>query len=668
MNKYEFKKELKNLVREKGISFIKNNPTLRKQWNAIIEADEDWNNDIKTDEEAQYDAAQKLFDVDGAFANIDARDFKSYMNSIYTGNEPQTPLWDFYKHNRPVENIRDDFSNASDIGPQEMTGQTKNPNFYNLGHKDAWAGTEFIKNDDGSINKDRGLQYVLDNYGVTQDEFMKMLVDEQKKYSRNKIWDLDDPTNWKNDTYLGMDLSGDGFLDRAMRSIIKWSADNFWKNTQEDYRNGIAQEDPGYGIGGLNTGDVVFNTADVVTSPITMGKTKALKVLGGIGGIGSDVAIPVTRELYNSEHNGTDYDVFNAGKEAMFRLGGRGVGNAGQLLDGLSKASKDVSPTLSTKLHNLDEAAHGQQMVDERWNALKDNLRKEAEEQIKKPWHIDWFGDNDKIVINRPLTGINDELKRYNLKQNEHILDNGDILTIKNDKVISRIPSDMDINPLRTPSGIVRKNRRPVFQSFNRDDFANPEFFKVIDENDGIKYVNNILEDDYKDMKMYIENKYGPEELRKENEGLTPKEIEFFDEYYSKHPDDISGLTSADISRIDELKSKYPEFKDKYSYKKVNSTGEGIVRGLDRLNDDGLVKYATRVVASREPETIDVDNMKYNIRDMAKVEELYSTIPAEKRELARQGDYSTLNEREKRIVKKYYELKALSNYNVNFDN
>lgn len=597
MNKYEFKKELKNLVRENGITFIKNSPTLRKQWNSLIEADEDWQNDIKTDEEAQYDAAQKLFDVDGAFANIDARYFKPYMNSIYNGNEPQTPLWDLYKHNRSVDDIRNDFSNASDIGPQEMAGQTKNPNFYNLGHKDAWAGTEIIRNDDGTINKDRGLKYVLDNYGVTQDEFMKMLVDEQKKYNRNKIWDLDDPTNWKNDTYLGMDLSGDGFLDRAMRSIIKWSADNFWKNTQEDYRNGIAQEDPGYGIGGLNTGDVVFNTADVVTSPITMGKTKALKVLGGIGGIGSDVAIPVTRELYNSEHNGTDYDVFNAGKEAMFRLGGRGLGNAGQLIDGLSKASKDVSPTLSTKLHNLDEAAHGQQRVDERWNALKDNIRKEAEEQIKKPWNIEWFGDNDKISVFTPWQSI---------------------------PVV---------------------HEKPKIASFNRDDFANTEFFKVDREIDGKKEVSNKIVDELSDMNNYLKIRDN-----------KPRPVNEF------------RLSSADISRIDELKSKYPEFKDKYSYKKVNSTGEGIVRGLDRLNDDGLVKYATRVVASREPETIDVDNMKYNIRDMAKVEELYSTIPAEKRELARQGDYSTLNEREKRIVKKYYELKALSNYNVNFDN
>lgn len=611
MNKYEFKKELKNLIRTNGISFIKNNPNLRKQWNEIIEADEDWQNGNKSDEQVQYDAAQKLFDVDGAFANIDSRDFKSYMNSIYNGNEPQTPLWDFYKNNRDFEDIRNDFANASDIGPQEMTGQTKNPNFYNLGHKDAWAGTEFIKNDDGTINKDRGLQYVLDNYGITQDEFLKMLVDEQNKYSRNKIWDLDDPENWKNDTYLGMDLSGDGWFDRAMRSIIKWSADNFWKNTQEDYKNGRAMEDPDYGIGGLNTGDVIFNTADVVTSPISMGKGKVLKVLGGIGGIGSDVAIPVTRELYNSEHNGTDYDIFNTGKEAIFRLGGRGVGNAGQFLDGLSKASKDVSPALSTKLHNLDEAAHGQQRVDDRWNVFKDDIADEAEAQVEKPWNVDWFENNDKIVITQPW------------KSRQTQMDNG-----------------------RTPVDIVIKDKKPI-ESFNRDDFANPEFFKVVDEKDGVKYVNNILDEDYNDMMYYLSVK---------------------DKAPGTYGTSMDGLTSKDIERIDELKSKYPEFKDKYSYKKVNSRGEGIVRGLDRLNNDGLVKYGTRVVASREPETIDIDNLKYNIKDMAKVEELYDTIPSDKKELAKQGDYSTLNEREKQIVKKYYELKALSNYNVNFNN
>lgn len=612
MNKYEFKKELKNLIRTNGISFIKNNPNLRKQWNEIIEADEDWQNGNKSDEQVQYDAAQKLFDVDGAFANIDSRDFKSYMNSIYNGNEPQTPLWDFYKNNRDFEDIRNDFANASDIGPQEMTGQTKNPNFYNLGHKDAWAGTEFIKNDDGTINKDRGLQYVLDNYGITQDEFMKMLVDEQNKYSRNKIWDLDDPENWKNDTYLGMDLSGDGWFDKAMRSIIKWSADNFWKNTQEDYRNGRAMEDPDYGIGGLNTGDVIFNTADVVTSPIAMGKGKVLKVLGGIGGMGSDVAIPVTRELYNSEHNGTDYDIFNTGKEAIFRLGGRGVGNAGQILDGLSRASKDVSPALSTKLHNLDEAAHGQQRVDDRWNVFKDNIADEAVAQVEKPWHPDWFENNDKIVITQPW------------KSRQTQMDNG-----------------------RTPVGIVIKGHKKPIESFNRDDFANPEFFKVFDEKDGIKYVNNILDEDYNDMMYYLSMK---------------------DKAPGTYGTSIDGLTSKDIERIDELKSKYPEFKDKYSYKKVNSTGESVVRGLDRLNNDGLVKYGTRVVASRQPETIDIDNLKYNIKDMAKVEELYNTIPSDKKELAKQGDYSTLNEREKQIVKKYYELKALSNYNVNFNN
>lgn len=608
MNKYEFKKELKNLIRTNGISFIKEKPNLRKQWNEIIEADEAWQNDEKTDDQAQYDAAQTLFDVDGAFANIDSRDFKSYMNSIYNGNEPQTPLWDFYKNNRDYEDIRNDFANASDIGPQEMTGQTKNPNFYNLGHKDAWAGTEFIKNNDGTINKNRGLQYVLDNYDITQDEFMKMLVDEQNKYSRNKIWDLDDPENWKNDTYLGMDLSGDGWFDKVMRSIIKWNADNFWKNTQEDYRNGRALEDPDYGIGGFNTGDVVFNIADVVTSPITMGKGKVLKVLGGIGGMGSDVAIPVTRELYNSEHNGTDYDIFNTGKEALFRLGGRGVGNVGQFLDVLSKTSKDVSPTLSTKLHNLDEAAHGQQRVDDRWNVFKDNIADEAVAQVDKPWNVDWFGNNDRIVITQPW--------KSQLEQ----IDNG-----------------------RTPVNIVIKDKKPI-ESFNRDDFANQEFFKVINEEDGIKYVNNILDEDYRDMKNYLSMK-----------DVAPGTYG-------------TGLTSKDIERIDELKSKYPEFKDKYSYKKVNSTGEDIVRGLDRLNNDGLVKFGTRVVASRQPETIDIENLKYNIKDMAKVEELYDTIPSDKKELAKQGDYSTLNEREKQIVKKYYELKALSNYNVNFNN
>lgn len=611
MNKYEFKKELKNLIRTNGISFIKEKPNLRKQWNEIIEADEAWQNNKKTDEQAQYDAAQTLFDVDGAFANIDSRDFKSYMNSIYNGNEPQTPLWDFYKNNRDYEDIRNDFANASDIGPQEMTGQTKNPNFYNLGHKDAWAGTEFIKNNDGTINKNRGLQYVLDNYDITQDEFMKMLVDEQNKYSRNKIWDLDDPENWKNDTYLGMDLSGDGWFDKVMRSIIKWNADNFWKNTQEDYRNGRAMEDPDYGIGGFNTGDVVFNIADVVTSPITMGKGKVLKVLGGIGGMGSDVAIPVTRELYNSEHNGTDYDIFNTGKEALFRLGGRGVGNVGQFLDVLSKTSKDVSPTLSTKLHNLDEAAHGQQRVDDRWNVFKDNIADEAVAQVDKPWNVDWFGNNDRIVITQPW--------KSQLEQ----IDNG-----------------------RTPVNIVIKDKKPI-ESFNRDDFANQEFFKVINEEDGVKYVNNILDEDYKDMMNYLSMK-----------DVAP----------GTYGTSMDGLTSKDIERIDELKSKYPEFKDKYSYKKVNSTGEDIVRGLDRLNNDGLVKFGTRVVASRQPETIDIENLKYNIKDMAKVEELYDTIPSDKKELAKQGDYSTLNEREKQIVKKYYELKALSNYNVNFNN
>lgn len=611
MNKYEFKKELKNLIRTNGISFIKEKPNLRKQWNEIIEADEAWQNDEKTDDQARYDAAQTLFDVDGAFANIDSRDFKSYMNSIYNGNEPQTPLWDFYKNNRDYEDIRNDFANASDIGPQEMTGQTKNPNFYNLGHKDAWAGTEFIKNNDGTINKNRGLQYVLDNYDITQDEFMKMLVDEQNKYSRNKIWDLDDPENWKNDTYLGMDLSGDGWFDKVMRSIIKWNADNFWKNTQEDYRNGRAMEDPDYGIGGFNTGDVVFNIADVVTSPITMGKGKVLKVLGGIGGMGSDVAIPVTRELYNSEHNGTDYDIFNTGKEALFRLGGRGVGNVGQFLDVLSKTSKDVSPTLSTKLHNLDEAAHGQQRVDDRWNVFKDNIADEAVAQVDKPWNVDWFGNNDRIVITQPW--------KSQLEQ----IDNG-----------------------RTPVNIVIKDKKPI-ESFNRDDFANQEFFKVINEEDGVKYVNNILDEDYKDMMNYLSMK-----------DVAP----------GTYGTSMDGLTSKDIERIDELKSKYPEFKDKYSYKKVNSTGEDIVRGLDRLNNDGLVKFGTRVVASRQPETIDIENLKYNIKDMAKVEELYDTIPSDKKELAKQGDYSTLNEREKQIVKKYYELKALSNYNVNFNN
>lgn len=611
MNKYEFKKELKNLIRTNGISFIKEKPNLRKQWNEIIEADEAWQNNKKTDDQAQYDAAQTLFDVDGAFANIDSRDFKSYMNSIYNGNEPQTPLWDFYKNNRDYEDIRNDFANASDIGPQEMTGQTKNPNFYNLGHKDAWAGTEFIKNNDGTINKNRGLQYVLDNYDITQDEFMKMLVDEQNKYSRNKIWDLDDPENWKNDTYLGMDLSGDGWFDKVMRSIIKWNADNFWKNTQEDYRNGRAMEDPDYGIGGFNTGDVVFNTVDVVTSPITMGKGKVLKVLGGIGGMGSDVAIPVTRELYNSEHNGTDYDIFNTGKEALFRLGGRGVGNVGQFLDVLSKTSKDVSPTLSTKLHNLDEAAHGQQRVDDRWNVFKDNIADEAVAQVDKPWNVDWFGNNDRIVITQPW--------KSQLEQ----IDNG-----------------------RTPVNIVIKDKKPI-ESFNRDDFANQEFFKVINEEDGVKYVNNILDEDYRDMMNYLSMK-----------DVAP----------GTYGTSMDGLTSKDIERIDELKSKYPEFKDKYSYKKVNSTGEDIVRGLDRLNNDGLVKFGTRVVASRQPETIDIENLKYNIKDMAKVEELYDTIPSDKKELAKQGDYSTLNEREKQIVKKYYELKALSNYNVNFNN
>lgn len=355
----------------------------------------------------------------------------------------------------------------------------------------------------------------------------------------------------------------------------------------------------------------MFNTADVVTSPIAMGKGKVLKVLGGIGGMGSDVAIPVTRELYNSEHNGTDYDIFNTGKEALFRLGGRGVGNAGQFLDGLSKASKDVSPALSTKLHNLDEAAHGQQRVDDRWNVFKDNIADEAVAQVEKPWHVDWFENNDRIRITRPWKSLQAQM------------DNG-----------------------RTPVGVVIKDKKPI-ESFNRDDFANPEFFKVIDEMDGVKYVNNILDEDYIDMMDYLSMKDMPP---------------------GTYGTSMDGLTSKDIERIDELKSKYPEFKDKYSYKKVNSTGEGIVRGLDRLNNNGLVKYGTRVVASREPETIDIDNLKYNIKDMAKVEELYDTIPSDKKELAKQGDYSTLNEREKQIVKKYYELKALSNYNVNFNN
>lgn len=491
-NKYEFKRMLKQLVDLKGLDFIMSKPALKKQWEELGGDDE---------------ATRKLFDVDGAFKSIDPRNWKSYIDSIKSGNTPDTILWDLYTSNKTPYEIQEHLYNAKDIYPDEMADQSNNPHFYDIGHTDGWKGTDLVVD---PITRqplaDQGLQRILDQYGITQDEYLKLLMDETNKRRNEKLWDLDNPENWKGETFLGLDIdpANDSYIpwEKALRGLIKFSADNFWDNTVNDYRTGRAQQEgDDYGIFGLNTGDVVLNGIDVATSPVSMGKGKVLKVLGGIGGIGTDIAMPFAREGYNSSHNGTEFSFGDAFKDMGIRLGGRGVGNAsGEILNTVSKATEGIAPGVSKYVGDLDKAAHSQKRVQDNYNVFMDDLDRQAMEQSGKQFHVDLYASDKPYVIEKPRKG------------------NSDITKSKSDY---------------TPST-------------NANDYANmDDFMQVGKREDGTPILANKLDRDAKDMESFLDMKNsGKGELTKEQiariRELQAKYPEF-KEMYSFVPTDAFG-------------------------------------------------------------------------------------------------------------------------------
>lgn len=622
MNKYEFKLMLKDLAHTNGIKFIKDRPELRKQWNDLISSDKDWQSGAKSDEEAQYDAMYKLFDIDGALQNVDPRSWVAYINSIKSGNTPDTILWDFYVNNRDVEDIHSDMNGAKDIYPHQMAGQENNQNFYRIGHNDAWFGTQPFVDGNKQPDPTRGLYRILHDYDISKEEFYKLLADETNKRKNEEIWDMDNPENWK-DYKLGglipMDLSGNGMLDKFGRWAIGGITNSMFGETINDYKSGRAQKDPDYGWGGISPWDIGFATADVVTSPFGVGKgSLAKKIVGGTIGLGSDVAIPVAKEVHNSTHNGTDINWSEALGDIGLRLGSRAALSAGEgIFKRISDSSKDIAPGVSNATGKIDDIAHAKQRVDDKYNVFMNDLDNQAYEQTMKEFHPDMFGNTDAIVIAQP--------RKAEMLPQPSPYDEMDVFKFKEDAPHS-LNADEYVNADNFGQYHV-SNKDGVIEPV-RDVTGNPVYYNKLDR-------------DARDMEYFINLKNNPEE-------------------------GAAGLNIDHIKRIRELQAKYPEFKEKYSF----VDNEHPVLGFAlRTLDDVIVEprnLYTRLLTSDAPEQLDIDGMKYNVQDMAKITELYNNIPAETRKAIEAGDYSLASEYDRKIANKYFELLSQQPYQVNF--
>lgn len=370
MNKFQFVRMLKDIVESNGIDWLKGqNPSVKEQYNAIVKRlrDKEGYHGV----ELTKRALNEFFNVDGAFENVDPRQFSTYMSSIKNGNNPQSMLFSLYTNSRDMDDIRSDFNNAKDVYPHEIMGYSEDE-FYNPSNPNYWGGMDYYKNEDGTLDSTRGfLKKMVENNMETK-EFIKLLQEEQRKRDLERIWDFQDKRNYDG---LG---SGDGIVDKAYRNLVDFSARNYWGNTVNDYKSGEALNDKDYGVfGGLNVFDVASNVADGVTGLATpfapIGKVGT--VIKGVG-LANDIAQPIARETYESDKYGRDFDPTNIFKEEAIRL-------APQAMSVVPK----IPGKIGEYVNKVDDYTFGNQKTDDAWNVFGKKSNQAIKEQSSKPMY-----------------------------------------------------------------------------------------------------------------------------------------------------------------------------------------------------------------------------------------------------------------------------------------
>lgn len=594
MNKYEFKRMLKDLIRVNGLNWVDGSEQRKRKFNSIVdEMEKDPNFDSLDNDEFDQKVLEKYFDVNSSFKAIDPRAFSTYMNSILQGNTPDTELFDFYKSTRDPEDVRMDFSGASDIFPDEMAGYKDDPKFYNKNYIDKghWAGVETFKNQDGSINLNRGLPKILKEYDIDSDEFLNLLSDEQKKKDLEKIWNFEDPENYES-------FNSDSWLDRMVRGLVKYSAENFWGNTVNDWKNGKAQSVDNYGVfGGLNTGDLISNGIDIASAPF-----------GGVLGVASDVAIPFGKEVYDSFHNDTDFDWAKALSESAMRVGGRGVASGTEKFSGMgANLLKDKAPKVAEKLKTFDDAIHSQKRVNDSYESMLNETRKNANEVGSKSIHYEDLPQDVKGGMTET------EFKTMLEKENPNIK-----------RVLS--------GEVQNPKDIANLDEWNVFVE------TTPEAKKIVK-------VSPKAETDLNNMKM-IEEK-----VNKENP-LNYDELKLYRELKKTYPEFAKKVEFSEPKL-----SKNPTLD--------GSIKKG-VRGVEKTLEKTGVPLS-RVGAKSKPNELEIDNMTNSADDYFKLKRMYRDIEKAKPDAVYSathfgGNLETnkdLSEYEKKVIRKFISLNML---------
>ena len=309
MNKYEFKRALKNAV------------------DARLIMDE---NDAEALEVEKY--------IRESFGDVDPRRFKSWMEKNYKDGEGADAAFRLYRNFYPKEVVAEGVGSAKDLYPHEMAGQNEE-GFYSFGSPTFWAGTDMMFVD-GEKDEDRGLGGIVARYGLeSPSEYLELLRDEQTRRDRKRAMNPSDPMNFDPDE------------SRIGRTIRNFGLNTFWKNTMED--NAIGRDYAKVGdivdvgkYGDLGLFDIGRNVADA----------GAALVRGPVG-VAADVVIPSVTEAIDSDKNYREYDPFAVANEAKWRIGGRIAGEAGgKILDVVGGAIEAAFPKVVEKLSRASSA------------------------------------------------------------------------------------------------------------------------------------------------------------------------------------------------------------------------------------------------------------------------------------------------------------------------
>lgn len=307
MNKYQFKKWLKDVIDARGLDFInqEGNESLKKQWDSR-EATDDMYNDL-----------YKFYDLDTEMEAIDPRRFKTWLLDASEYNDPQTKLWGLKKYEENESGTPLVSTSGEDLYPHQFFGDVKEESFYNPNAKEYWANllTPYtLKNQDGSVTRDisKGLFKVLNDQDMTQQELLKLITEEQTRRDRERAANLRLKENYDG---LG---SGDGALDRAWRGLNAFGIEHFFPNTLRDIKDGTAN--------GVNPIDAVGATGDVLLTltPGGLGvKSFGKQALGYIG----EAAMPFVKEGLRSNYYGEKGEWDKAFEDAKSNVIGRGIGD-----------------------------------------------------------------------------------------------------------------------------------------------------------------------------------------------------------------------------------------------------------------------------------------------------------------------------------------------------